>query len=143
MHKLNLDFTELNKPKAQKQVEKVNRWASPIGWWDVSTEGDDEGRTSQGLGVHYGHVAEIAFHLANRASWKLTFRTSEKPVDQEQNRPLYMATKRHVHISFIDGDSPFFLDKLKHNEKTLLNWLDAEGVKVSESNLYGAAVLTI
>ena len=35
-----------------------------FGWWHVTTEGDDEGRTTRDLGYHYGYLDEIALRLA-------------------------------------------------------------------------------
>lgn len=46
---------------------------SPWGTWRVSTEGDCEGRTTKNLGVHGGHVADIALSLVNQVDRSLTF----------------------------------------------------------------------
>lgn len=143
MHKLNLNFTEYDKPKEQKIIEKVNHWATPVGWWTVDTEGDCEGRTSTQLGSHYGHVAEIAFSLANRCYYSLSFRPTmvNVPSPLPLPRPMYIATGRKVNVSFNDG--PFFLSSIKGQINDFQLWLNAEGVKVTDCCYYGAVTLTI
>lgn len=92
--KLNLTYIapEVKKPAPVKPV-------SPIGWWSVSTEGDDEGRTTTQLGTHYGHVAEIAFSLANKCFYSLSF----EPLDDNvppKDHPKYTCSKLGVWIKF-------------------------------------------
>lgn len=70
MYKLNIT---LPVEKPANPIKRVNKYASPVGWWKVTTEGDCEGRTTTQLGEYYGHVAEIAFHLADKCYYKLTF----------------------------------------------------------------------
>ncbi len=43
------------------------------GMWHVTTEGDVEGRSTKDLGVHEGHLDDIAFALAGASCYKLTF----------------------------------------------------------------------
>lgn len=43
------------------------------GMWNVSTEGDVEGRSLVNLGTYEGHIDEIALHLANKAYYSLKF----------------------------------------------------------------------
>jgi hypothetical protein len=110
--KLNLKYIapEIKKPAPAKPV-------SPIGWWSVTTEGDEEGRSTTQLGTHYGHVAEIAFSLADKCYYALEF----KPVDAAppQTRPTYTCNKLGVWIRFnIYGSNlPKNLDE--HNGQTL------------------------
>ena len=44
------------------------------GLWHVTTEGDCEGRTTKDLGVHEGHLDDIAFALASAAYYSLHFK---------------------------------------------------------------------
>lgn len=44
---------------------------STYGLWDVTTEGDCEGRTTTQLGVHQGHFDEVALKFANKAYYGL------------------------------------------------------------------------
>ena len=41
------------------------------GFWEVSTEGDCEGKTSKKLGIHKGYLDEVALHLGNKACYGL------------------------------------------------------------------------
>ena len=41
--------------------------------WHVTTEGDCEGRTTRDLGVHLGHLDDVAFSLAPNSCYKLQF----------------------------------------------------------------------
>ena len=59
--------------KRAKAVTEKEGYESPIGWWTVSTQGDVEGRSTTKLGSFYGHVAEIALHLADKCFYSLTF----------------------------------------------------------------------
>ncbi len=116
-------------------LTKIKGFSSPVGWWTVTTEGDVEGRTTNKLGEFYGHIAEIAFHLADKASWKLTFRPFE--TRKLGKRLILQATKKGVWVD-INGIK---------NAVSLAKWLDAEGIKVSEkttkANLYGAVYLEL
>jgi hypothetical protein len=137
MHKLNVDFTDVDKPKQQKRLDKFNDWATPIGWWHVTTEGDCEGRTTNNLGDHYGHIADIAFALADKCHYSLQFRPDvaiRSPGITAQRK----ATGRGVHISFYDG--PFRMQN--PNEIDVSKWMNIEGVSVTECNYYGAVTLT-
>lgn len=100
--KLNLKYIapEVKKPAPVKP-------ASPVGWWNVSTEGDCEGRTTTQLGTYYGHVAEIAFALADRCYYVLEFKPVESgtPIKEEE-RPRYTCNKLGVWIKFYTYGSP-------------------------------------
>lgn len=45
----------------------------PVGLWKVTTEGDVEGRSVKDLGTWPGHIADIAFALADQAGSVLQF----------------------------------------------------------------------
>lgn len=136
MRKLNVDFTEADKPKDTKRLDVATQWASPVGWWCVTTEGDCEGRSTADLGQHYGHVADIAFELANKCEYSLRFRP-RAPGLARQREVKRTATKRKVNVSFTGG--PF--EGQSPNVKDFYNWLDVEGVNVTKSNFYGAIEL--
>ena len=56
-------------------MPKINPlYTNAYGFWQVSTEGDCEGRTTRVLGTFKGRVDEIAFALAEKSSYKLTFK---------------------------------------------------------------------
>lgn len=50
------------------------QYCNPYGLWEVTTEGDCEGRTVKRLGIHEGFVDEIAFALGNQCGYSLRFR---------------------------------------------------------------------
>lgn len=45
----------------------------PIGLWNVTTEGDCEGRSIDKIGIHEGHFADIALQFAGRTAYSLSF----------------------------------------------------------------------
>lgn len=97
--KLNLDLTELKRSKNVKKnsIGKIPKYSSPIGWWKVTTDGDCEGRSTTQLGNYYGHVAEIAFYLADKAMYDIKF---EPLIDAPAPKEIstYTATKDSVWI---------------------------------------------
>ena len=48
------------------------------GLWQVTTEGDCEGKTTTNLGVHEGYLDDIAFSLGSRAYYSLQFQKMDK-----------------------------------------------------------------
>lgn len=147
MHKLNLDLSEAIKPKAQKEMEKINSWSEPIGWWKVTTEDDEEGRTTRELGTFHGHVAEIALHLANKCFYSLRF-VPGNAANPPATPNRYNATALGVPVSFGNNyslnnqvDCPF--NSARPDYRKVLWWLDAEGIVVTDSNYYGAVVIKV
>ena len=58
-----------------KQTRAIkDSYLSPYGTWEVSTEGDCEGRSTKRLGTHQGYVDEIASSLAGQECYSLNFR---------------------------------------------------------------------
>ena len=51
-------------------------YTNPYGLWEVTTEGDCEGRSRKGLGVFEGYLDDIAFYLANKAYYTLEFKSN-------------------------------------------------------------------
>ena len=66
-------------------------YTNPYGLWEVTTEGDCEGRSKKGLGIFEGYLDDIAFYLANKAYYTLEFkkisipRISHEDVSMEQS----------------------------------------------------------
>lgn len=54
-------------------IERNKAYENPYGIWDVSTEGDVEGRSVRHLGTHEGFVDEIALKLAKESYYSLNF----------------------------------------------------------------------
>jgi hypothetical protein len=135
MRNLSVNFTEVDKPKKQKKLEKCNDWASPIGWWKIDTEGDVEGRSTTHLGTHYGHIADLAFAFAKECCYSLQF----QPVQNGDTGEVIerKATNRKVNISFANG--PF--NQQKPNTMDVYNWMDIHGVDVRDCCYYGAITI--
>jgi hypothetical protein len=56
------------------------------GTWNVTTEGDVEGRTTRQLGTHTGFIDDIAFKLADQACYGLQFRPVDPGKIEKSNR---------------------------------------------------------
>ena len=54
-------------------------YTNPYGLWEVTTEGDCEGRSKKGLGIFEGYLDDIAFYLANKAYYTLEFKKISIP----------------------------------------------------------------
>lgn len=58
--------------KLESFADSKNVW-KPIGLWRVTTQGDEEGRTTKHLGMHEGHIVDIARQLSGEAFYDLCF----------------------------------------------------------------------
>ena len=59
-------------------TKRAGTYKNAYGFWEVTTEGDIEGKTTKLLGQYEGYVDEIALALADRrGSWSLNFRLLE------------------------------------------------------------------
>jgi hypothetical protein len=119
---------------------KLQAWAkSPVGWWKVTTEGDCEGRTTDDLGTHYGHVCEIALSLKG-SGYKLRFQPAKKP------QGVYGSIKDwHVERQIVAKAANIALDPInyKGGEKAIAEWLDCPEVIVKPCNYYGAYTIAL
>lgn len=93
-----------------------------------------EGRTTKELGVYYGHVAEIAFFLANQVYYSLAFKSHNAP--PPSSAPSYYPSRRSVFIHLGIDSGTWDLrgeDRVRWFEK----WLDVTDpkIEVSERNL--------
>lgn len=114
-------------PKVAKApAEPESLYASPIGWWKVTTEGDCEGRSTTDLGEHYGHVAEIAFALADKAYYGLRFTAFKKSGGKRSNKPIH-ATGNPVAIS-LDIDSNTWGYSAEARAVFFNEWLKADNI---------------
>jgi hypothetical protein len=75
----------------------MNKYPSTYGLWQVTTEGDVEGRSTTQLGTHKGHIDEIALHLAKKCYYSLKFKLVE-PIE------TYEPAKKKVNV-MLDIDS--------------------------------------
>lgn len=56
-----------------KDGEEYAKTQPLVGCWRVTTEGDVEGKSTKDLGLHVGHVVDIAANLAPLAEYALDF----------------------------------------------------------------------
>lgn len=134
--KLNLNIESLKKPECstKQSPNPANSYASPIGWWNVSTEGDVEGRTTKRIGVFYGHVAEIAFHFADRVYYTLTFNPtgdSDIPFQLGRNpEPFNWTVKRKSLWISLGIDSGTWGMDLTKRAEWFSKWLNITNPKI-------------
>jgi len=64
----------------------MNKYKTTYGLWQVTTEGDVEGRSTTQLGTHKGYIDEIALHLADKQYYSLTFKLVEPITTFEPTR---------------------------------------------------------
>lgn len=134
--KLNLEKFQPPKkiiPPAPKGSEK---YASPVGWWKVETEGDCEGRSIKQLGVYYGHVAEIAFSIQEIACYEYTFMPAGD-LPEPKERPKYLPVRSSATVGLNINSNTWNLQG-QARVNWWKNWLNSEDVIVKSSNYYKA-----
>lgn len=66
-------------------------YKNTFGTWKVTTEGDEEGRSTRDLGVHTGHIDEIAQSLGGQCFYSLHFSPvspTPAPAEPEDKKPV-------------------------------------------------------
>lgn len=114
-------------PACGKDIPSSDFNTNPVGMWEVTTEGDCEGRTTKQLGVHEGHIVDIARNLASQTGYGLHFRklkvSKTLRASPKFNGPIkigvypqmsladisFDTTKRNVSIETIGGPGGFSL----------------------------------
>lgn len=112
-------------------------YTNPYGIWEVTTEGDCEGRTTRKLGIFEGYVDEIAFALSDKVYYSLRFKKISKIID---NIPICRIPKNEVSISF-DIESKtwdIYGDKLVQYFNKVFN---RRKVNVKSGNFFASVVL--
>ena len=84
-------------------------YSDPYGTWEVTTEGDVEGRSTKHLGTFTGFVDEIALYLADKCYYSLQFRKVE-PIKE------FNPTRDSVHVSFDIDSKTWDLPRLERVE---------------------------
>lgn len=107
---------------------------SRYGYWQVSTEGDEEGKSIRNLGVFHGNIDEIAFALADRVMWSLSF----KPIDPD-NIPISKEYKTKIDI-YLDLQGVSYSDS-KTREHIIRAMLAETNIEVKNSGSYGKVLL--
>jgi hypothetical protein len=73
------DLVQELERRAEIRRNRVIAIDSPVGLWKVTTEGDCEGRSTKNLGVHRGHICEIAMALSGATFYSLDFQPVPEP----------------------------------------------------------------
>lgn len=105
-------------------------YLNPKGRWEVTTEGDEEGRTTRHLGTHDGYVDEIALHFADKQGYALRFERRAEAINFEP-------TRANVIVSFgYDAG----LDSLQSQQRAnfVADVFQDRPVRISQANIYGA-----
>ena len=118
------------------------KYANPIGWWKVFSDGDEEGRSARELGEYYGHVAEIAFSIEQDALYDYRFIPSEKTLEPE-NYPTYIPKRKFAHISLGVDSNTWGLDRGQKRIEWWKNWLDSEDIVVKQSCFYTGILIEL
>lgn len=111
---------------------------NPVGLWRVTTEGDDEGRTTEELGTHKGHIADIARELADQAHYGLYFQKALELNDDpkpKKLKPKSVAVHLDIRSGTWDLDSK---TRVAYFKKMLS---DRRDISVSRSNYFASVVL--
>ena len=82
-----------------RKSEQVLSFMEPYGLWEVSTEGDCEGRSVRKLGIFRGNYQDIAFALADKCYYVLHF----KRLDENEFNLPKARTRKVVELGFKDA----------------------------------------
>ena len=99
-----------------RKSEQVLSFMEPYGLWEVSTEGDCEGRSVRKLGIFRGNYQDIAFALADKCYYVLWF----KKLDETKFNLPKVKTRDSVDILFDDSHS-ISRDEMVANVKAVLS----------------------
>jgi len=111
--------------------EKTNeKYKNPYGFWEVTTEGDVEGKTTKHLGTHKGYLDEIAFALADKCYYSLRFKLKEELKPTHHNK---------VHVSLPIESGTWDDKEMRIN--FFKEMLKDRPVKVSEGQYFASVLL--
>lgn len=116
-------------------TEKFNPYNKAKGFWKVTTEGDCEGRTTHDLGIHFGFIDDIAFSLADKAYYALTFKAIE-PYTAKAPK----ATKVNV---VLDIDSGTWDMKSETRQAFVEQMLQGRDTAVAKGQFYASVELVM
>lgn len=92
--------------EAKKRARKLDH-LSPVGAWNVTTEGDCEGTSVRNLGVYQGHIVDIARALAHNSMYGLRFSPAKTPPNTDSGKPVKVNISLDIDSETwdMDGDS--------------------------------------
>ena len=116
----------------------ANRIAYPssYGKWEVTTEGDVEGRSTRHLGTFEGHLDDIAFKLANQCYYSLQF----KLIPSENHISNMRKVRASVSVS-LDIDSGTWDLSKEQRIYFFRNLLKGRDVIVKEGQYFASVIL--
>lgn|GEM_PF-6018122 len=122
----------------QLELQKLQSVAfDPEGVWEVTTEGDVEGRTINKIGVFKGNVFDIVKHCARETYYQLSVKRLTKPPINVTH--IKQEGKKTVNFNVQDPFIKLF-DKKDQLQKLLPVLPD--GHSLSDGEYYGAIKLT-
>jgi len=133
---------------AVKVPDLGGKWNhSPVGWWKVTTEGDQEGKSIKNLGWHYGHVVEIALSLDVAPCYAYCF--SPPPNDAPDGMfsapteyPAFVQVRKKVAIS-LPIESGTWDIKGEARDAWFKAWLDSEDVEIVPNPAYSSVTVKL
>ncbi|AID17816.1 hypothetical protein JBP901_gp104 [Bacillus phage JBP901] len=128
---------ELRKLQQEKEDRKKPIPFDPEGVWEVTTEGDCEGRSVRRLGTYEGHILDIVRQLAGQAFYQLTFERA-KPATLAQSLPK--GTRRSVQFH-VTGDREKLPSGDSNAQFRALAQHLRDGETLKEGNYYNAVEL--
>lgn len=136
--KLMLDRT---KEKGSKPRIKPNLYESPIRWWKVTTAKDEGAMATRDLGIHYGHIAEIALSLPIPCMFSYNFSPSDKYLHTPE-RETRKLVRKSANISLDITSKTWDL-----SEEELIAWfekfLDTDEIIVKPCNYYASVTISL
>jgi len=138
-------YTYINKgqyiPYVNPTVDPSEKYKDPFGIWEVSTEGDCEGRSITNLGIYSGYVDEIAFHLADKSLYKLRFKKLDN-TKKYTKIDSYTPKKKEVNISFDIESKTWDFIKTDDGHKEIKHIFRNRPVTVNKCNYYASVTLS-
>lgn len=110
-------------------------YTNPYGTWQVTTEGDCEGRSTRNLGVYVGYLDDIAFALAEKCCYSLEF----TKIDTEIPTPKKVLDQVNVVLNI---DSKTWKLSVDDRVKYFQNMLHNRKVYVSRGSAYASVTLS-
>lgn len=105
----------------------------PYGIWEVTTEGDEEGRTTRRLGAYEGYLDDIAAEFADEAMYSLSFSKRKKP-------KIVNPKPKRAYVS-ISIDARTYDLSSEDRQATLADLLKTRPVYVTKGSYYNSVNL--
>lgn len=119
--------------KLESFSDASNIW-KPEGMWRVTTQGDEEGRTTRQLGTHMGHIVDIAHRLSGESNYNLSF----EPLTTIKE--IVLRTPRESVAVQIGIDSGTWDMTSEARQAYFRAMVKDSNVKILPSNYYGCVV---